>query len=108
MGLGIEVRPGDIAFRANFATREGGTITDRRAGRISSGTEELSEVLNREIDGVEFIFRPPGVEHRGGALVMRGEGLSDALSDSDPHDVGKPPREVVALDKGGRRGRHPS
>lgn len=30
MGLGIEVRPGDIAFRANFATREGGTITDRR------------------------------------------------------------------------------
>ncbi|GGM73691.1 phosphoglycerate mutase [Thermogymnomonas acidicola] len=101
MGLGIEVRPGDIAFRANFATREGGTITDRRAGRISSGTEELSEVLNREIDGVEFIFRP-GVEHRG-ALVMRGEGLSDALSDSDPHDVGKPPREVVALDKGAER-----
>lgn len=96
MGLGMDVRPGDIAFRANFATRENGLVTDRRAGRIEDGNAELCKMLNLEIDGIEF-FVKEGVEHRA-ALVLRGLGLSDRISDSDPHFSGRPPSDVKAFD----------
>ncbi|MFO7948707.1 MAG: phosphoglycerate mutase, partial [Armatimonadota bacterium] len=34
-GVGLEVKPGDVAFRCNFATvDENGVIQSRRAGRI--------------------------------------------------------------------------
>ncbi len=44
-GVGIEVMPGDIAFRCNFSTaNEEGLIIDRRAGRIREKTEQLLQV----------------------------------------------------------------
>ncbi|MCL6089712.1 MAG: 2,3-bisphosphoglycerate-independent phosphoglycerate mutase [Candidatus Thermoplasmatota archaeon] len=95
MGLGLDVRGGDIAFRANFGTRkENGEITDRRAGRINNGTELLAKDLSMNIDGVDFFVRA-GVEHRA-ALVMRGNNLSDLVTDSDPHEVGVKVREISA------------
>src|SRR5262245_17763884 len=37
LGLGIDLKPGDIAARANFCTPNGkGIVTDRRAGRIET------------------------------------------------------------------------
>lgn len=54
LGVGIDLKPGDLAFRANFATVEGNgsifdkVVLDRRAGRIEE-TEELIKALN-EID----------------------------------------------------------
>lgn len=95
MGIGMEVRPGDVAFRANFGTRENGVITDRRAGRIEKGNRELCRSLNMEIDGVEF-FVKEGVEHRA-ALVIRGDGISDKVTDSDPHVTGKAPHRIEGL-----------
>ena len=96
IGLGIDVRPGDIALRANFATRSsGGKITDRRAGRFIPGSDKLARSLCMKIDGVEFIVKE-GVEHRA-ALVLRGDGLSSDLSDSDPHQVGLEPKRVIGL-----------
>ncbi|MGP6293548.1 2,3-bisphosphoglycerate-independent phosphoglycerate mutase [Caldiplasma sukawensis] len=83
LGLGMDVNPGDIAFRANYGTRRDGKIVDRRAGRIEENTQALSEALSVEIDGVTFKVKS-GVEHRA-ALVMHGENLSDAVSDTDPH-----------------------
>ncbi len=86
-GVGIEVQPGDVAFRCNFATVEGKKVVDRRAGRIKSGTEELAEAISREIPrigDVQIIFEP-SVEHRA-ALVLRGQGLSHEISEVDPHD----------------------
>ncbi len=98
-GLGMELKPGDIAFRCNFATVDEKLIVkDRRAGRIKEGTEELIKEINgMEIDGVKF-FVKPGVEHRA-ALVMRGENLSPYVSDADPHKIGEKVKEVKPLRK---------
>ncbi len=88
-GVGIEVLPGDVAFRCNFSTVEGRKIIDRRADRIKSGTEELAAAVTEQlptIEDVEIIFRP-SVEHRA-ALVLRGPGLSHEVSEVDPHEAG--------------------
>ena len=46
-GDGMELIGGDIAFRCNFATVDHqGLISDRRAGRIRLGTDELAAALN--------------------------------------------------------------
>jgi 2,3-bisphosphoglycerate-independent phosphoglycerate mutase len=91
LGIGMDVKPGDVCFRANFATvtpNEGRFIVkDRRAGRISSGQEELAKALNsislEKSLGVEFEFRP-STQHRG-ALLLRGDGLSRYVTENDPH-----------------------
>lgn len=84
MGIGMEVRPGDVAFRCNFATVDGNKVIDRRAGRIRDGTQELAAAVSgMEIEGVKIIVRE-GVEHRG-VLILRGEGLDPHVGDIDPH-----------------------
>jgi len=84
LGVGIEMRNGDIAFRTNFATVQNGAITDRRAGRIDTKTASaLIKYIPKKIDDVEIIFKH-SVEHRG-ALVLRGKGLSSEVSETDPH-----------------------
>ena len=41
LGLGVELQPGDVCARANFATLDAkGIVTDRRAGRIPTETCE--------------------------------------------------------------------
>ncbi len=93
MGVGMEVRPGDVAFRCNFSTVDGNlTIVDRRAGRIREGTAELARSLdNWEFEGVKVYFKE-GTEHRG-VLLLRAPGLSPLVSDSDPHEEGVQPHE---------------
>jgi 2,3-bisphosphoglycerate-independent phosphoglycerate mutase len=94
-GVGIDVKGGDIAFRVNFATLENGVVTDRRAGRISD-TDELEKAINEKvkIPGVEIIFKR-STGHRG-ALVLRGEGLSPDITDTDPKKEGNPIKECHA------------
>ena len=87
MGLGMDVMAGDIAFRANYSTRKGRIVLDRRAGRIEESTEPLSRAISIEVDGMK-IDVSSGVEHRA-ALVMHGPGLSPEVSDTDPHENGK-------------------
>lgn len=100
-GIGLEVISGDIAFRCNFSTQnEDGIIIDRRAGRIREGTEKIAQSLNNiKLDGfedIDIIFKE-STGHRA-VLVLRGDGLSDKVSDSDPKHEGKPPKEVIPLD----------
>jgi 2,3-bisphosphoglycerate-independent phosphoglycerate mutase len=97
-GAGLDVRTGDVAFRCNFATVEkGGVVLDRRADRISSGTDRLSDAINEiEIPGVEFRFKET-TGHRG-ALVMSGGDFSDNITESDPHKKGVKAREIDAKD----------
>lgn len=104
-GAGVDVLPGDIAFRCNFSTVDSNKIiTDRRAGRIRDGTKEIVNALNemtvRGYEDIKIIFKE-SIGHRA-VLVLRAEGknkLSDAVSDADPKKEGKPPKKVVATDK---------
>ncbi len=91
LGVGMDVRPGDVAFRCNFATveeRDGElVVTDRRAGRITEGTAELVAPLDGvELGGVKCFIKE-STAHRA-ALVLRGDGLGAAVADVDPHEEG--------------------
>ncbi|MBI4494839.1 MAG: 2,3-bisphosphoglycerate-independent phosphoglycerate mutase [Chloroflexi bacterium] len=96
IGIGLDMTPQDVAARINFCTLdEQGRITDRRAGRIP--TEEsarLAALLQARVTlpGVEAIVRPE-MDYRG-VLLLRGEGLSDQLSDTDPQITAVPPLPV--------------
>jgi 2,3-bisphosphoglycerate-independent phosphoglycerate mutase len=104
-GVGVDVLPGDIAFRCNFSTaNDEKIITDRRAGRIRYGTKEIVDTLNNMIiegyEDVKIIFKE-STGHRA-VLVLRTEGdkkLSDAVSDADPKKEGKPPKTVIATNE---------
>ncbi|NNK36927.1 MAG: 2,3-bisphosphoglycerate-independent phosphoglycerate mutase [Xanthomonadales bacterium] len=91
-GAGRSLQAGEIAVRANFATlehhTEGWLVRDRRAGRISEGTEELAEALGEvELgDGVYASLQPTD-QHRC-VLVLGGPGLDPSISDTDPGDQG--------------------
>src|SRR5947209_11603936 len=54
LGLGIELKGGDIAARANFCTLDSkGIVTDRRAGRIETSVcEDLCALLSKRIKKV--------------------------------------------------------
>jgi 2,3-bisphosphoglycerate-independent phosphoglycerate mutase len=98
LGVDFELGPDDVAARGNFCSLDGaGLLTDRRAGRISTDVGRgLAKLLRTvAIDGVEF-FIEPVKEHRF-AFVMRGSGLGDALTETDPHKTGVPPMPVCAL-----------
>lgn len=100
-GVGLDVIPGDIAFRCNFSTvDEDGVVIDRRAGRIREGTKDIVEVLNKmvieEYPDIKIIFKE-STGHRA-VLVLRGKGLSDKVSDADPKVEGNKPKKVIPLD----------
>ncbi|PYV90633.1 MAG: phosphonopyruvate decarboxylase-related protein [Acidobacteria bacterium] len=101
LGLGIDLRSGDVAARANFCTLdEKGIVLDRRAGRIPTEVNEgLCEKLRKinKIGRVEVIIRP-GKSHRF-VVVLRGKGIEGPLTDSDPHREGAPIKKVQALGK---------
>ena len=101
LGSGMEIRRGDVAARGNFATAdEGGNLTDRRAGRIpTSECKRLVEILRSAIaaspvNGVEVVLSA-GEGHRF-VLLLRGEGLSPEIRDTDPQRLGVPPLDFQA------------
>ena len=99
LGIGFDLQPTDLAARGNFCTvdPDTGAITDRRAGRISSELgARLCEELNRvQLPEVDQVFVKPVKEYRF-ALILRGEGLEDGLTDTDPQMTGVPPKPVEA------------
>jgi 2,3-bisphosphoglycerate-independent phosphoglycerate mutase len=93
IGIGLDVHEGDVAVRGNFCTLGAdGTITDRRAGRIS--TEEGA----KRVEVLQHIALPDGVtadvriaEGYRFALVLRGANLNPDIEDTDPQITGVPP-----------------
>ena len=93
LGLGLTLKPGDVAARANFCTLDAkGTVTDRRAGRIPTATcEKLCALLAakvKKLGDTEVIIKA-GKEHRF-VVVFRGKGLQGPLTDADPNREGFP------------------
>ena len=51
LGAGYDLEPGEVAFRANFATvDEKGIVLDRRAGRYLPEAEELTKAINESVE----------------------------------------------------------
>ncbi|HVU14288.1 MAG TPA: 2,3-bisphosphoglycerate-independent phosphoglycerate mutase [Phototrophicaceae bacterium] len=97
IGIGLHVGEKDVAIRGNFCTVDAnGIITDRRAGRISTeeGEKRVELLKDIKIDGVETEVRA-GEGYRF-ALVIRGDGLSDKVEDTDPQATGVPPLPAKA------------
>jgi 2,3-bisphosphoglycerate-independent phosphoglycerate mutase len=98
-GVGMLVSKGEIAVRGNFCTLdEHGNISDRRAGRIP--TDEAIPVVEKlkkiSLPGVTTEVRV--VKEYRFALVLRGEGLSPEIHDTDPQKTGVPPLPAQAHD----------
>jgi len=91
LGLGLELKPGDVCARANFATLDAkGIVTDRRAGRIPTETcEKMVALLSAKIKkiGDTQVIIKAGKEHRF-VVVFRGKGLEGPLTDADPNREG--------------------
>ena len=104
LGIDFDLGPKDVAARGNFASVDAaGLLTDRRAGRIATEVnQELVKLLRTiKIPGVE-IFVETVKEHRF-VFVMRGAGLGDALSETDPQRTGVPALPVKALNPKSRK-----
>ncbi len=100
-GIGMKMKKGDIALRANFATVDKNLkIIDRRAGRIDN-TKPLVKALSAiKVNGVypvKFLIKK-AYGHRAG-LILRGKGLSAKISDGDPHKTNSNVKKIIPLSK---------
>lgn len=104
LGLGLQVKRGQVAVRGNFATRDAdGNLLDRRAGRPP--TEECRRICAKMRTALEAapvkglqVRVEPGEAHRF-VLILDGKDLSAELADTDPQKLGVPalpPRTLEA------------
>jgi len=103
-GLGIDfpLTARDVAARFNFATADKeGKLVDRRAGRLS--TEENQRLVKKLRQGIRprkgvELFIETVKEYRG-LIVLRGDGLSGDIHDTDPQELGVPALPARAFTK---------
>ena len=105
LGIGLEVKKGEIAIRGNFATiDENRIVIDRRAGRIP--TEENERIVNliseniKEIKGVKIKIKTVK-EHRC-AIILSGQNLSPEVSENDPGKEELPLKNIEPLSEEGK------
>ena len=97
LGLGIDLKAGDVAARANFCTLDAkGIVTDRRAGRIDTTVCEKQVAMLqkkvKKIGDVDVLIKA-GKGHRF-VVVFRGKGLKGPLTNTDPGREGLPIAEA--------------
>jgi len=98
LGIDFDLQPTDVAARGNFCTVDSeGKITDRRAGRIETkhSAPLCHKLSSIKLPGVQ-VFVEPVKDHRF-LFVLRGEGLSDRVTETDPQRVGAKPMPSRAL-----------
>ena len=98
LGIEVDLQPGDVASRGNFCLVDGeGLLVDRRAGRIPTEfSAPICERLDRiQIPGVQLdVF---SVQDYRFVLRLRGEGLSELVTETDPQVTGAKALEVKAI-----------
>jgi len=98
LGVDFDLGFNDLAARGNFCQVDSkGVLVDRRAGRLPTETSRrLAEILRTiKLEEVET-FVEPVKEHRF-AFVMRGQGLAESITETDPLKNGIPPLQAHAL-----------
>ncbi|MGD6932674.1 MAG: 2,3-bisphosphoglycerate-independent phosphoglycerate mutase [Candidatus Bathyarchaeia archaeon] len=99
-GAGLQVKPGDLAFRCNFATVDDSLcLLDERAGRIGVEAKILGEAVEqiqlKVHSDIEVHFKQSlGFK---AALVLRGDNLSSKVTSTLPK-TGSPVAAVAPLD----------
>src|SRR6266446_5578733 len=93
LGLGIKLKAGDVAARANFCSVNAkGIVTDRRAGRIDTKVCEAQCAMLankiKKIGDIDIVIKA-GKGHRF-VVVFRGKGLEGPLTNTDPNREGLP------------------
>ena len=94
LGIGINLKPTDIAARGNFCTLDqNGAITDRRAGRIDSAiAADLCAKLNTiKVPDIDIAIHH--VKDHRFVLILSGEGISPDINETDPQTLGLPPSQ---------------
>ena len=105
VGINFDLSPDDVAARGNLCTLDDQRrITDRRAGRLPD--EEASAIL-AQLRGIDLgdglqLFLEPVREHRF-VLVLRGDALSAAVTDTDPQRTDAAPLPCEPLEPAARR-----
>ncbi|MEM0465458.1 MAG: alkaline phosphatase family protein [Candidatus Pacearchaeota archaeon] len=88
VGIGLNIKKGDIVFRTNFGTIENlktRKVIDRRVGRTLSSNE--AKILAKDINDkiklpCKFLFVPT-IQHRG-VLLFSGGNFSENITSIDP------------------------
>ncbi|MBI3912734.1 MAG: 2,3-bisphosphoglycerate-independent phosphoglycerate mutase [Chloroflexi bacterium] len=104
LGIDFELGANDVAARGNFCTIDAeGKLIDRRAGRIPTELNaELTKILRTiKLPGVELFVET--VKDYRFVFVLRGKGLGDGLTETDPQRVGVAPLPVKALNAKSRK-----
>ena len=98
LGIEVDLQPGDVATRGNFCLVDSeGLLVDRRANRIPTEfSVPICERLDRiQIPGVQLdVF---SVQDYRFVLRLRGEGLSELVTETDPQVTGAKALEVKAI-----------
>ncbi len=105
LGVGFDLRPGDVAARINFCSLDAdGNVTDRRAGRISSATAlPLVDKLAAITIAADVDCLVRHVKEYRACVIFRGAGLAGNIADTDPQQTGVPPLDAEALDDASKR-----
>jgi 2,3-bisphosphoglycerate-independent phosphoglycerate mutase len=94
LNMGIELDPGDVAFRCNLVNIENGIMRDFSADHIDTG---FSEIIIRELQkgiGNKEIEFYPGVSYRN-LLIWRDYPFGSIPGTTPPHDIQN--KEILAF-----------
>jgi 2,3-bisphosphoglycerate-independent phosphoglycerate mutase len=98
LGIAFPLQESDLAARGNFCTVDAaGDLTDRRAGRIpTTECARLCQMLRQiQLPGIRVFVEP--VQDYRFVLVLRGPGLSEHISETDPQRLGVAPLPATPL-----------
>ena len=104
LGIDVDLKEGEVSARGNFCTVDPqGNLVDRRAGRIPSEISiPLCSALDKiHVDGADLRVYP--VEGYRFVLHLKGERLSDKVSETDPQRLEVPALEPKALAPDGEK-----